>query len=231
MNVFFRTGLIFMSALIIITTQGCFFKKHVNYSRFLGNVQEKGSELVYIKEGVDFKKYDKIMMDHVVFFFNDNAYYKAIQSDELNDLAQAFHKIFVDELLEVFSMVDRGGPNVLRIRTAITGLLPDKPDLNDITAVVPKNNEIALRKITGLSHVDTGTSYIEIEFLDSVTLERVAVAMAPALDINDDEPMTRWETTKKDFELWAQKTHSWTDKLQNKQKPPVKKKRKFFFFF
>ncbi len=51
-----------------------------------------GVAKVYRKEGVDYKKYSKILMDHVVFYFKDDAEEKGIDPLEMAELSHKFHK-------------------------------------------------------------------------------------------------------------------------------------------
>ena len=45
---------------------------------------------IYINSKADFSKYNKIMLDHVVFFLEDQAAYKGIESDEMTKMAEIF---------------------------------------------------------------------------------------------------------------------------------------------
>ena len=80
---------LFVLAVIFIFSfvTGC-AKPAVEQSGFLDNYtnleqgREDGVDKVYFKEGVDFKKYNKVMMDHVVFFFSDDAKYKGVHPDD-----------------------------------------------------------------------------------------------------------------------------------------------------
>ncbi|MCK5511986.1 MAG: DUF3313 family protein [Thermodesulfovibrionia bacterium] len=71
--------LIFGFALTMAT--GC-AKQQIKYSGFLENYPdfktgpEGGADWVYLKEGVDFSVYKRVMIDHVVFFFKDDAKYR-----------------------------------------------------------------------------------------------------------------------------------------------------------
>ncbi len=82
--------------------------KQVKHSGFLKNYPEfkpgpkGGADFVYMKDGVDFSVYNKIMMDHVVLYFKDDAKYKGIHPEELNEMSNVFHKAIADNLEGAF---------------------------------------------------------------------------------------------------------------------------------
>ena len=48
-----------------------------------GGVKER-----WLKPGTDFKKYDKVILEHVVFFFDDASEYKVIDTAEPDEVAK-----------------------------------------------------------------------------------------------------------------------------------------------
>ena len=161
----------------LIACMGC--RSKVKQSGFLDDYPtfEKGPsggvDLRYLKEGVDFKKYDKIMMDQVVFYFSNDSKYKGLNSDELNKLSEAFHKAMVKQLQDAYPFVQEPGPGVVRIRPAITGVKASKPVLNTISTVMPVGLALSIVKkgITG-THLNVGEASMEAEFLDAETNDR-----------------------------------------------------------
>jgi hypothetical protein len=53
-----------------------------------------GVAMVYRKKGVDFKKYNKIMLDHVVFYLKEDAENKGIDPVEMAELSKKFHNLW-----------------------------------------------------------------------------------------------------------------------------------------
>ncbi len=88
-----------------------------------------------MKEGVDFKRYNKIMMDHVVLYFKDDAKYKGIHPEELNEMSDAFHKAIADNLEGAYPLVVEPGSDVMRLRFAITDVVASKPGMGTIATV------------------------------------------------------------------------------------------------
>jgi len=91
-----RIIVVVMVSCALTMTTGCASK--MKYSGFMQEYPEfeqgpaGGANLIYLKEDVDFKKYNKVMMDFVQFWFEDGTNYKGIHIHELNELAAAFHK-------------------------------------------------------------------------------------------------------------------------------------------
>jgi len=175
-----------------------------------------GVDSVYVKKDVDFTSYDKIMVDHVVFYFSEDAKYKGIHADELKELADTFHKAFAEALANAYPLVDKPAPGVLRIRTAITDLVPSKPGLSGVTTVVPIGLAIDLVKSgAGGGHTGVGQASIEVEFLDSMTNERIAAALdtKPGGKL---EGLTKWGAAKGAFEFWAKRLKTSLDQIHGK---------------
>ena len=178
-----------------------------------------GVDLIYLKEGVDFKKYNKVMMDFVQFWFMDGTEYKGIHIHELNELAAAFNKAMADALKDVYPMVDDPGPDVLRIRFAITDVIPSRPALNTITAVTLVGPALSTVKKGGSdSHLFVGEASMEAELLDSLTNERLGAAIdrKAAEKYKIVKGMTKWGHSKDAFNFWAKRLRKWLDEVHGK---------------
>ena len=210
-----RTALIMMVSLALMAGTG-WAKKKMSKSGFLSDYSKleegkKGqAEFVYFKEGVNWKSYDKIMIDHLVFFMDKDAEYKGIQADELSEMADTWHKAFMEALKEDYEIVLEPGPGVLRIRAAITELSPTKPGINTVTTVLPVGLAVSIFK-RGASgtHVGTGDVSTEAEMLDSSTNEVLAAAMdfQAGKKYRVDKAMSKWGHVKVAIEHWAKMLH------------------------
>ena len=215
--------LVVLISFSLITTIGC--RAKVKQSGFLADYPQLekgpmgGADFVYFKEGVDFKAYDKVMMDHVVFYFSKDAKYRGIHSQELKEMADAFHKAMADALEGAYPLVDEPGPGVLRIRCAITDVKASRPLLNTITAVTPIGLGISTVKkgITG-THTFVGEASMEAELLDSQTNEQVAAVIdrKAAGKAKVIKGMTKWGHAKDAFNFWAKRLRKWLDEAHGK---------------
>jgi uncharacterized protein YceK len=103
------------------TTQGSGFLG--DYYQNLAPGTEKGDpKLMWIKPGVDFSKYDKIMFEYVLFALSEESETKAFDANEMKELADTATKTFVDTIGKDFPLVNQPAPDVLRVRVAITDL-------------------------------------------------------------------------------------------------------------
>ena len=197
--------------------------KQVRHSGFLENYPEfksgpkGGADLVYLKEGVDFRVYNKIMMDHVVFYFSDDSRYKGIHPEELSEFSETFHNAVVESLGDAYPLVDEPGPDVMRLRIAITDVVANKPGMGAISTVMPIGLALSTIKkgVTG-THTGVGRASIEVEILDSVTNERIgaAIDMRPGGKI---EGFTKWGAVKGAFKFWAKRLRTWLDETHGRE--------------
>jgi hypothetical protein len=198
-------------------------KEKIKYSGFIDNYPEmtkgKKADFVFKKEGTDFKAYTKIMMDHVVFYFHKDSKYKGIHADELKQLADAFHQAFAEALGDAYPIVGTPGPDVLRIRTAITNVKPSKPGLNTVTSILPVGFALSTVKKTATgTHAFVGAASLEAEFLDSQSNGQLAVI----IDAETGEKykvikgMSKWGHAKDAFMMWATSLREWLDEVHGK---------------
>lgn len=114
------------------------------------------------KTGFDWKRYKAVMLDPVVIYYHPEAGSRAIQPEEAQKLALYFREAVIAELKGAYSVSTGAGPDVLRIRAAITDVVAANPAINFVTTAV------------AFVPLDMGGASIEVEFLDSVTGEQLA---------------------------------------------------------
>lgn len=195
------------------------------YSGFLGDYSklkpgsEGGVAKVYVKEGVDFTKYKKIMCDEVVFYFKEDAANKGISADEMKELSDKFHRAFIDIVGNAYPMVGEPGLDVLRVRAAITNLeLPNRA-LNTVSSVVPAGIALSLVK-KGVTGKSTGVGEISMEFelLDSQSNERLAAGVDRRAGAKIDS-FTKFGSADEAFKFWAGRLRTRLDQYNLRQSP------------
>lgn len=211
---------LFMFLMSVILLAGCAAQQLRSYemSGFLGNYAnfKPGGEgqpnLVYLNPGRDLKKYSKVLINHVVVYFNPESKNREIDPVQLNELTEYFHKALVGALKDRYTIVDRPGEGVLRIRTAITDVEPGKPVAGAATTIVPVGATVSvIKKATTGSNMAVGRASMEIELVDSLS----GVRLAAAVDRREGGKKVvsgKWSAIQEAFEYWAQKLRAWLDK-------------------
>jgi hypothetical protein len=215
MTILVKRWLVLVAGLLVVAT-GC-SKKNVSHSEFMGkyDVQKNSADFVYVKPATDFFSYDKVMLDYLVLFLDEDTDYRGIQADELNEVAHAFHQTVIDGFSSSMTLVDKPGIGVLRVRSALTGVSFIKPEPQSATTVYSKGQAQAVRKIPGNPHISLEDASMEFEFLDSMTQERLAVAVDSCPEI-DPKGRVRMEVLTGTFEVCAKGLQQKLENLRNK---------------
>ncbi len=177
-----------------------------------------GVEWVYIKEGIDFAKYKKLMVDQVTFFLKDDAKYKGIQPEDIKELTEAFDNAVRENIGKYYELADQPGPDVVRIRVAITDLVPGKPGVSAVSTVLPIGLGLSIVKkaVTG-KHTGVGETSMEMEVVDSLTNERFAAA----IDEHSGGKLSglkKWGSAEEAFKFWTERIRKRLDEYKEKKK-------------
>jgi hypothetical protein len=167
---------------------------------------EKGqAKLIWVKPGTDFTKYNKVMVDYVVFAFAEESEYKGIDADELKKIADSASLALVNAIKKQFPVVAEPGPDVIRIRAAIVDMKQSRPVLSGVSSVLPIGLGISIVKkgATG-AWTGSGATTAEMMVLDSMTNQVLAAAQderAAAFT----ERFTKWGSAEDAFEFWGER--------------------------
>jgi hypothetical protein len=207
-----------VSVSVILSAAPGFAEKN-KYSGFLQNYDglkpgpEGGVKERYLKPDVDFKKYNKIMLDSVVFFLAEDAEYKGISAEDMKELSDTFYKAAVDTIDKAYPLAGEPGPDVMRVRVAITRLKPSRPAASAVTTVIPIGLALSFIK-KGISgeYTGVGSTGIEVEFLDSLTNERIGAAVdyKPGGKLSG---FSKWSASKEAFEFWTARLKTFLDEV------------------
>ena len=177
-----------------------------DYNRLKQDPQDP-SLMFWERKGVDWKRYRRLMIDPVEVRIDPAKAERELTRGEMKKLAQTLRKITLDTLKESYPVVDRPAPDVLRIRAAITELVPVMPVAN-ITSVM----------LVGLP-MDLGRAGIEVRFSDSVS----GRLLAEMTDVKIGSPLTldmgwtRWGQIENAFEDWAQELKKALDEVHQEK--------------
>ncbi len=188
------------------------------YSGFLGDYYKNltpgpkdGIKERWLKPGVDFGKYNKLMIDSVIFYYADDSEDKGIDGEHVKELTDAFNLEIVNALKDKYPIVADPGPDVVRIRIALTNVKKSKPVVSAITSIVPVGIGVSLVKkgVSG-SYTGSGATTAEAMVLDSTTNDVVGLAF----DEQSAGYMDRFSklgSAKEAFKFWAERIKIFMD--------------------
>lgn len=183
-----------------------------DYAQLQPGTGEQAS-LIFINAGVDFGKYSRVMIDAVQLWHSD------VPNSALGSLSKADQQLLVDylytslrdHLSKDYLLVTEAGPDVLRIRAAITEARPSKPVSNLVSTGVPFGLGISYSKrITFGPHAAVGLVTGEIEFLDGGTGKRLAAAVdrGAGKKALSGKFNGTWGEVKDVFDYWARRVQT-----------------------
>ena len=178
---------------------------------------EGGARMRWLKPGIDFARYNKVMLDSVVFYLADDSEYKGIDANEMKELADSFNLMAVNALKDKYPIVAEPGPDVLRVRVAITDLKQSNPGISTITTIMPIGLGIsAIKKGAAGSWSGSGATAMEGLAIDSMTNEVVG-AVQDERTAGFTGRFSKWGSVKEAFKFWSERFKEFLDNAR-KQK-------------
>ncbi len=172
---------------------------------------EGGAKERWLKPGVDFAKYNKLMVDSVVFYYAEDSEDLGIDPELMRELSDAFNLELVNALKDKYPIVAEPGPDVMRLRIALTGVKKSMPVVSAVTSVVPVGLAISLvKKGAGGSWTGSGATSAELEALDSMTNEVIAAARDEQT-AGFTERFSKLGSAKDAFKFWAERIRKFMD--------------------
>lgn len=182
--------------------EGVFVPKEY-VSQFETSPYDKNA-LRWMRPGVDFAKYNKFMVDYVVFALARDSDYKGIDAEEMKKLADSASLAVVNAIKAKYPVVSEPGPDVARVKFAITDLKQSRPVVSAVTSVVPVGLGISLVK-KGATDAWTGGGMTKMEAMifDSTT-NRVIAAGYGDYSAKFTERFTKWGQVEDAFKHWGE---------------------------
>ena len=180
-----------------------------DYSQ-LQSSEDWPAQEVYFNPDAQWSRYNSIQLDSVTLWANEDL--GKLSDEDRQMLTDTLYKALHEELSKYFEMSDQPGPDVIRLRAALTEAKGAKTALRALSSIHP--GTLLLGAAVGLS-ADTansvGTATVEFELLDGVTNERLAAAVdqragtkAWAL-IAPKRTFTKWGDVKNVCNYWAER--------------------------
>jgi hypothetical protein len=194
-------------------------------SGFLGNYYKKlqpgpkgGGEMRWLKPGTDFSKYNKVMLESVVFYFAPDSKDKSIDPELMKGLSDAFNLELVNALKDKYPIVSEPGPDVVHIKIALTGITQSRPVLSGFTTVMPVGLAVSVVKkgATG-AWTGSGATGAELMAIDTASNEVVAVGQDKQT-AGFTSRFSKYGSANEAFKFWAGRIRIFLDEAHGVKK-------------
>jgi hypothetical protein len=107
----------------------------VRHSGFLSDysklrpVEGKEGVMRHIDGSANLRAYNKLYIDPVQIVVTPDGPYKGVQPEAQKRITDSFYKAFADSVTPAYKIVSAPGPDVMRVRLAISGVQPVSPAL------------------------------------------------------------------------------------------------------
>jgi len=196
-----------------------------DYSR-LQPMPGGGGMLCWRSAAADWKQYDKVMFERIQVYLKPGSS-QPVDPTDLKMLIDYFHSDLVKAIQPVTPIVNAAGPGVLRVRIALTDLVPTNAVLSLAGTAAPYGfvAEIGAGAATGRPAGSTpylGQTGIEVQFRDGASGQIIAecadreIGLKYAADMNAGaagaaenwvngymDSFSQWTYAKTAFDKWA----------------------------
>lgn len=158
--------------------------KEEEFSGFLSDYSqlEKGKSLdgqavvlKWVSPMLPFRKYTKVMLDPVVIYPSPQPG-PQLRAEVLKSMLAYLNKAVVQEVSRDYEVVTQAGPDVVRLRSAITGVKTKAEDLEAYEYIPIAFALASVQTVTG-TRDEVVEIFLEAELLDSSSGERLAAAV------------------------------------------------------
>ncbi len=168
------------------------------------NEQDKNGALVYKTPNKRLHSYKKLLFEPIEIHFHSDHKRMALSQEDIKKMKVKFYVALKDALEGKYPLVNQPGPDVLRVRAAITNLKPSNS--------AAKNSSQSLKL-----PLFVGQASVEAEFLDSRSQEQLAVF----IDSQAGEKwgfsgvVNKWSDIDDAFKYWSYLLRDALDRAQN----------------
>jgi hypothetical protein len=196
--------------------------------------------LVWVDPDADLARYDSFLIERIQVRLADDAAHKTVDPTELKALTDQLHEAIVKALTPAYRIVSKPGRGVLRVRIAITDLVPTKTEYSVAALVIPYATVLDLASgaasgeqlgqapylgRTGIAGelVDAESGRVVAEYADTevgrkyVVDTSEGVTGAVTTGIGDYlKAYSTWAYAQQAFDGWAQELRQWLDRVHGR---------------
>lgn len=165
--------------------------------------------LVYINPKADFKSYSRILMDPIKLYASSESSLNNLSKDDQMKILNYADAAIREKLAKDYVFVHEPGPNVMRLRIALTEAEDANVTIDTISTIIPIG--LAINSLTALatgSWAFVGSAGVEAELMDSQTGTRLAAAVdrqGGGKITGKGDKFDEWRTVKSAIDLWAER--------------------------
>ena len=194
------------------------------FSGFLGEYSQlerrSDPDLVYnyryVRPDIDWKAYSGILVETVKVYLKPGAQSPGFDPHDLEALSDHFEHSFLRELGSDYGVVQEAQPGVLRLRIAITEVVPVQARQSkgvDFLPILLIGRALKGRSIS----VNVGSVAIEAELIDEASGQRLAAVVssktAAGTDADGKRPST-WQEAQEAMDFWAHRLRLFLDETR-----------------
>jgi hypothetical protein len=208
-------GVALLGALLLGGCASTYQQRSVKGSGFLSDysqLKDRGGDtamLSYVDPKANFRAYNKIMLEPVrVYAAGKDSKMAKLSRENQQKLVNYFDAALRENLKRDFALVGQPGPDVLRVRVAITEAAGSKVVLDTVSSVLPIG--LALSSVKAIAtgeHLSVGSIGAECEGLDSLTNKRVFAAVDARVGRKITfkfDKFSKWHAAEDAFDFWAE---------------------------
>lgn len=211
-------GAALVSAQLLSGCASLYQERSVTGSGFLNDYSQmtnRGGDtalLSYVAPGADLKPYSKILLEPVrAYVSGKDSPMAKLSKEDRQGMVNTFDAALREKLNLNFALVHEPGPDVLRMRVAVTEAKGSAILLDTVSTVLPVGLAVSgvNAMLTG-KHLAVGEIGAECEVLDSVTGKRLLAAVDARVGGKltfEFNKFSKWHTAKDAFDFWAKQIH------------------------
>lgn len=172
--------------------------------------KEGEGNLVYMKPRVNWKNYNKIMLDAVSVWVGEDSQASdtgVVPPEDVRALANSFYQKLSEQLGKDYTLVQSSGPDVMRLSVALTDVENGMPVMDTISTVLPQALLLSEgKKLATGTNAFVGQASVEARLVDSQSGKLLAAGIdRRAGGKRLGKGTGYWRDVENVFDYWAAK--------------------------